>query len=143
MKKMCQKALALMVCLVLLFCLTACGGGETTGNLWDGATYTEDTKLGDGSTEFTFAVTAEDKTVTFTVATDETVLGDALLEHDLIAGEEQAFGLYVKEVNGIRADYDLDKAYWSLTVGGETAMAGVSDTEIVAGEQYGMVYTKG
>lgn len=143
MKTMCQKALGLLVCLGLLFCLTACGGGETTGSLWEGATYTENTKLGDGSTEFTFAVTAEEQTVTITVATDETVLGDALLEHGLVAGEEQAYGLYVKEVNGIRADYDLDKAYWSFTIGGETAMAGVSDTEIVAGEQYGMVYTKG
>jgi len=143
MKKMCQNALGLVLSLGLLFCLTACGGGETTGSLWEGATYTEDTKLGDGSTEFTFAVTAEEKTVTVTVATDETVLGDALQELELIAGEEQAFGLYVKEVNGIRADYDLDKAYWALTVGGETAMSGVDGIEIVAGEVYGMVYTKG
>ena len=143
MKKMCQSALGLVLSLGLLFSLAACGGGETTGEVWETAVYTEDTKLGEGATEFTFAVTADEKTVTFTIATDETVLGDALLEQDLIAGEEQTYGLYVKEVNGIRADYDLDKAYWSLTVGGETAMAGVDGIEIAAGEAYGMVYTKG
>jgi hypothetical protein len=85
----------------------------------ENALYTENTKVGDGSTEFTFEVTAGEKSVVFTVATDEKVLGDALQEYGLIAGEEQAFGLYVKEVNGIRADYDLDKAYWSLQKNGE------------------------
>lgn len=143
MKTMCQKALGLLLSLGLLCCLAGCGGGETAGDVWEAAAYTEDTAIGEGSTQFTLDVTAEDKTVTLTVSTDKTVLGDALLEHGLIAGEVQAYGLYVKEVNGIRADYDLDKAYWSLTVDGEAAMAGVDGIEVAAGGRYGLVYTKG
>ena len=143
MKTMCQKALGLFVCLGLLLCLAGCGGSEAAGDVWESATYTEAVALGEGNTQFLLDVTAQDKTVTFTVSTDEEILGDALLAYGLIAGEEQTYGLYVKEVNGIRADYDLDKAYWALTVAGETAMSGVDGVEIVAGEQYGLVYTKG
>ena len=66
----------------------------------------------------------------------------ALLEQELIVGEELPFGLYVTEVNGMRADYDLDKAYWMLTVGGVPAATGVDGTEVTAGECYAFVYTE-
>ena len=140
MKTMCQKALGLILCLGLLFCAAGCGG-ETANEIWKNALYTEDTTLGEGATEITFEVVAEGKTVVFTICTDQTVLGDALLEQELIVGEELPFGLYVTEVNGMRADYDLDKAYWMLTVGGSPAATGVDGTEVTAGECYAFVYT--
>ena len=81
--------------------------------------------------------------LTATIKTDKTILGDALLEHSLIAGEEGAYGLYVKFVNGIRADYDLDGAYWGFNKGGEYMMTGVDGTTIADGDKYELVWTKG
>ena len=133
------------VIMFLALCIFCAGCAKTapSADLWADAMYTENTELGNGEKTISVEVVTPEKTVVFTLRTDKSILGEALLEHNLIEGEKGAYGLYVKEVNGIRADYDLDKAYWSFTIGGETAMAGVSDTEIVAGEQYGMVYTKG
>ena len=85
---------------------------------------------------------AEEQSVTFTIKTDKEILGDALLEHDLIAGEEGDYGLYVKVVNGMTADYDVDQSYWAFYKDGEYMMTGVDGTEIADGEHYELVYTK-
>ena len=59
-----------------------------------------------------------------------------MLEVDLIAGETSNYGLYVKTVNGITADYDVDQTYWAFYVNGEYAMAGVDSTTIEEGATY-------
>ena len=87
-------------------------------------------------------VKAEEKSVTFTVHTDKDTVGAALIEHGLIAGDEGQFGLYVKYVNGMLADYDIDQTYWSFYINGEMAMTGVDGTPITEGETYQLVYTK-
>ena len=51
-------------------------------------------------------------------------------------GGPGAYGLYVKTVNGIKADYDKDKAYWAFYVNDSYAMSGVDSTEIKEGEVY-------
>ena len=132
---------ALLCALMLLFCAVSCA--EELPELWQDATYTEDKTFGDGATTVHVEVIAGERSVIFTVKTDKTTLGDALLEHSLIAGEEGAFGLYIKSVNGIRADYDLDGAYWGFTKGGEYMMTGVDGTTIADGEKYELVWTKG
>ena len=43
---------------------------------------------------------------------------------------------YVKEVNGIIADYDVDGTYWAFYIDGEYASAGVDSTEITEGSIY-------
>ena len=48
----------------------------------------------------------------------------ALLALDLIAGEDSQYGLYVKTVNGITADYDTDGSYWAFYIDGEYAQTG-------------------
>ena len=58
------------------------------------------------------------------------------MELDLIAGEDGEFGLYVKKVNGITADYDVDQTYWAFYINGEYAMSGVDKTTIAVGESY-------
>lgn len=125
-------ALSLLLCLLLL--LTACGGDS----LWDTATYREDTELGEGALTVTVTVTAEERSVVFTLHTDKENLADALLEHELCQGEvTQQYGLMISHVNGIRADYNLDAGYyWSLLVEGEYAMEGASSTPIVEGGSY-------
>lgn len=100
---------------------------------------TEDsfTVLGEGSTKILFTVTDQDGNETeFEIHTDKETVADALLEHDLIAGEDSAYGLYVKEVNGITADYDTDGTYWAFYVNGEYALSGVDTTPVTEGEAY-------
>ena len=55
---------------------------------------------------------------------------------DLIDGEVGEFGLYVKTVNGITADYDKDGKYWAFYINGEYAQPGVDSIEITEGDSY-------
>ncbi|MBR6808035.1 MAG: DUF4430 domain-containing protein [Clostridia bacterium] len=82
-------------------------------------------------------------TEVFEIKTDKETLADALLEAKLVEGEMSTYGLYIKVVNGIRADYDLDGAYWSLSKGGEMLMTGASETTIADGDSFELTYTKG
>ena len=97
----------------------------------------EVTVLGEGETKFLFTVVDKEGTETqFEIHTDKETVGDALLELELIAGEEGDFGLFVKTVNGIVADYDVDGTYWAFYVNGEYAMSGVDSTTIEEGTAY-------
>lgn len=150
------RLLSLVLCLVLSLTLTACGGNaddssasatesETPASLpeiWESASYKEDTALGEGAKTLVVEVEAEGYSVEFTVKTDATTLGAALLELELIAGEQGAYGLYIKTVNGMLADYDVDGSYWALYQNGEYAMSGVDTTNINGGEHFELVRTK-
>jgi len=127
--------------LIMLLCLSSCNTVDAEG-LWENATYRRDMSFGKGETTVQVEVKVEDKSVTFTLKTDKEILGDALMEHKLIEGEDGAYGLYVKKVNGITADYDVDKSYWALYKNGEYCMSGVDTTKIADGEHYEIVYTK-
>ena len=140
--KQIKSALALLLCLASLFCLVACFDKVDATGVWEDATYRSDKEFGKGAKTVTVLVTAEEQSLTFTLHTDKATLGEALLEHGLIEGEEGAFGLYVKKVNGILADYDVDQTYWSFTKGGELMMVGVDSAEIADGEQYELTKTK-
>ena len=69
-------------------------------------------------------------------------MGDALLEHKLIDGEQSQFGMYIKKVNGIVADYDVDQTYWGFTKAEELMLVGVDSAEIADGEQSELTRTK-
>ena len=85
----------------------------------------------------TFTLTDKDgKSSDFLVSTDKKTVGEALLEVGLIEGEESQYGLFVKKVNGIVADYDVDKTYWSFVVDGEYATSGADQTTIEAEKTY-------
>ena len=58
------------------------------------------------------------------------------MEHCLIAGENGAYGLYVKAANGTIADYDVDQSYWGFYIDGEMAMTGVDATDVQEGVLY-------
>ena len=88
-------------------------------------------------------VDAEGVSTSFTITTERAYLADALLDEGLVEGEDSSTGLYVKKVNGIRADYEQgDGAYWALYVDGESSMVGCSSVELADGHIYEFRYTK-
>ncbi len=137
-----KKTLLLLVCMVLLAAAalftTGCNN-KTTDAGANAPLYTADTTLGTGSTVFTLTVTdAEGKDVVFEIHTDKTVVGEALEELGLLAGEEGPYGLYVKTVNGITVDFDKDGKYWAFYIDGEYAMAGIDVTDIDPAAAYAL-----
>jgi len=140
MKKIFVTLFALMIVVCAVTGCTAKDNAET--NLWESATYTENTSLGEGARSFELEVKVLENTVTFTVSTDKETVGEALEEHGIVSGEEGPYGLYIKKVNGITADYDVDQSYWSFTKNGEYMTTGADKTEIENGAHYELVYTK-
>ena len=104
---------------------------EDTITLADGGVY------GKGEKEFTFVTQDEEgNDITVLVRTDAETVGAALVELCIIAGDESEWGLYVKTVNGITADYNTDGSYWAFYIDGEYALTGVDATEITEGAVY-------
>ena len=102
----------------------------------------KDCTMGSGATTLTVRIEDPEKSVTFTVLTDKATVGEALLEHNIIGGENGAYGLYVKTANGILADYDVNQSYWAFYIGDNYAMTGVDSTPIEEGVIYRLVYAK-
>lgn len=102
------------------------------------------TILGQGETSFQLIVgDMEGNETTFLIQTNETTVGAALMGVDLLKGEDGPYGLYIHEVNGIRAVYEEDGTYWAFYENGEYAMTGVDQTEINPDTVYSLVKTKG
>lgn len=134
-----KKSIVVTLCIIiaLLLCVYFIPQKDMSSNeLWENAKYTEDATLGQGEKTLHILVSAGDKEITLTVKTDKKTVGEALKEHNLIDGENGEFGLYVKYVNGIRADYDKDKCYWSLNKDGKPTQAGVDFTEFKDGDVF-------
>lgn len=140
-KKHASFILCTMLIVAMAFAATGCNG--STKNETPAAdtaavgTATDSTILGEGSTSFPFTVVDKDGNEThFEIHTDKETVGEALLELDLISGDEGDYGLYVKTVNGITADYDTDGKYWAFYVNGEYATTGVDATPVTADTSY-------
>ena len=157
-----KKWLSFILCVALIaaIALTAMGctdqnpetpetSGDTTVTTAEGGTNSETpdpnapTVKGEGATVFYFNVVDKDgKETKFEIHTDKTVVGDALLELGLIEGEEGPYGLYVKKVNGITAEYEVDGTYWAFYIGDDYGMTGVDMTDIEAGATYAFKVSK-
>lgn len=135
-----KKILSLILCIVLIAvtALFAAGCSDKTDVEEPPVSESGDvTVLGEGATAFDLTVVdAEGAETFFTVNTDETTVGDALLALELITGDESEYGLYVKTVNGITAEYEVDGTYWAFYINGEYATSGVDTTDIVPGSAY-------
>lgn len=140
--KLTSLLLMAMLILSLALCATGCKDNETKETPQTEASSkdnnaSDDNVLGEGNTKFTFTVVDKDGNETsFEIHTDKKTVGDALIEHNLIEGEEGDYGLYIKKVNGITADYDKDKTYWAFYIDGEYAMSGVDATNIEEEKTY-------
>lgn len=136
-----KKILSLLLCFVLVLSLAACG---TPDSQQEFTPVTDGETVGEGAKTFPLEITDKDgNTVHVTVNTDEETVGAALVALNLVEGEDSDFGLYVKTVNGITADYDVDGTYWAFYINGEYAMTGVDQTPIVDGETYTLMVEAG
>ncbi len=116
-----KKLFAIILVVLTLVSLCACSAKETEG------------------TKVTFTITIVDgdgNETTQEIETTKTTVGDALMEKGMLEGEESEYGLYVKAVNGIVADYNTTGTYWAFYIDGEYAMTGVDQTEIKEGVSY-------
>ena len=142
-------SLVLCIALIAAIALTAVGcdntknNGDTVTTAGQAETPEAPTVKGEGATVFYFNVVDKDgNTSKFEIHTDKTVVGDALLELGLIEGDQGDYGLYVKKVNGITADYEVDQTYWAFYIGNEYGMTGVDMTNIEAGATYAFKVSK-
>ena len=93
--------------------------------------------LGVGETKFKFVMVADNGVERhFIVNTNAKTVGEALLATGVIEGDYGDYGLYVKKVCGIAADYNVTKTYWAFYVNGEYATAGIDKTDIVPNATY-------
>ena len=135
MKQFKNKFFASVLCMVLIVAMalsmTAC-----TNNTPDSSDAGQE-QTQPVSKSFTFEVVDQNGTMTsFDITTDKELVGEALLEEGLIVGEDGPYGLYVTEVNGIVADYNVNKTYWAFYIDGGYASSGVDMTEVVDGATY-------
>lgn len=136
--------LVLMLIAAISVSVMACKENDT-GAASSVASVDEETasKVGEGKTEFAFRVTDKDGNSTdFIVCTDKESVGAALLDVKLIEGEESEYGLYVKKVNGILADFNVDQTYWAFYIDGEYQMIGVDSAKIESGKVYELRVSK-
>ena len=125
-------ALALICMLSAAFSLVSCSndGDKSESETGTPITITLEVVFADGSSK------------EHTVNTDSSKnLRQALEGAGLISGDEGAYGLYVKVVDGVTADYDVDGSYWSLTKDGQLC-SGVDSTKIADGDHFEFTYTK-
>ena len=136
------KTIVILLLAMLLIFAAACDSQSSTPgeNATSGQSNAQN--IGEGSTTFTFEVTDNDGNVSvWNVHTNESTVGDALVGVGLIEGDVSDFGLMVTHVNGLRADFTEDGAWWAFYIDGEMAMAGVDSTDIEEGASYAFVYT--
>lgn len=142
MKKIFAIILALVMSLSLMACGTSAPQNDATAD-GDTPLVTDGATLGEGTHSFTLEIADLDgNTVTATINTDEETVGGALSKLDIIQGEESDFGLYIKTVNGITADYDVDQTYWAFYIDGEYAQTGADMTAITDGSVYRLAVEK-
>ena len=130
-----KKILTMLLIMTMAVSVIACGKKEEVST--ETTVYEDGAVIGEGATSFELTVVnMAGEEATFEVKTDEDTVGAALLENNMIAGEDGDYGLYVKTVNGETVDYDKDGKYWAFYINGEYGMTGVDATDIVEGDSY-------
>ena len=105
-------------------------------------------KTMEGSKAITFEVVNKaGETIEYDVKTDAEYLRQAMeeaMEAEIgftFAGDESQYGLTIHTVNGEKADFNTDSAYWSILVNGEYGMYGAENQPVADGDTYSFVYT--
>jgi hypothetical protein len=128
MKTTAKFILSLLLIVLIAVSTTACNDEQLT--------------MDNGQWTITLEVTDSEGIVTsHEITTTETTVGAALLAEGLIEGDVGEWGLMVTHVNGLRADFTEDGAWWAFYIDGEMAMAGVDSTNTEEGVVYAFIYT--
>ena len=148
-KKLISLFLGMMLIVAMALFTTGCGKDEITDEniptpgLVSPGVYEDLSNIGEGSKKFDLIIMDIDGNETLlTISTDQETVGAALQEHGIISGEAGEFGMYIKTVNGITADYDVDQTYWAFYIEGEYASSGVDTTKVESGITYSLEVTK-
>ena len=135
-----KKLISLILCLVIVLSLTACGG-EKAPETTPSNTVTDGQVVGEGAKTFPLTIVdKEGNAITITVNTDKETVGEALTELGIVEGTVGEYGLYITHVNGIPAIYEEDGYYWSFYINGDYANTGVDTTTILPGDSYELRY---
>ena len=125
----------MLIVAIALFC-SGCSDKKDDHHI-DSSLKQDVIKLGEGEKQFLFEVVSDSKEVTYyEISTDKEIVGEALIDNQLIDGEDGEFGLYVKSVNGIVADYEKTHTYWAFYENNQMALKGVDQTYIEEGVTY-------
>lgn len=128
------KIISFLLVVCLITSLAGCAAKPS-----DAAFEGELQEIGAGAKSFTLTVDdGAGNILGYKVNTDKETVGEALIELELIKGEDGPYGLYIKTVCGITADYNDGGKYWAFYVGGEYATAGVDTTIIEEGAEYSL-----
>ena len=84
------------------------------------------------------------ETAAYSVRTDAPYLLGAMQDAAGLsfAGTDGPYGMMITEVNGERAVYDENGAYWGFSVNGEYCNYGVSEQPVEDGDAFVIAYTK-
>ena len=99
----------------------------------------------EGSKSITIeVVNSKEESVTYELKTDALYLAGAMdeaegLEYEAVEGP---YGLNVQSVNGERAVYEENGAYWAIFVNGDYGNYGISEQPVNDGDYFKIVYTK-
>lgn len=94
-----------------------------------------------GEKTVTIAITGPDgKEASHEVRTDAAYLLEALESVAQLDGEETAQGYTLYGVDGVRADFTKDSAYWAIYVNGEYGVYSLDKQPIADGDSFAIVY---
>ena len=95
-----------------------------------------------GPKEFTLVIVHKDgQSSEQTYVTREEYLGAYLEAEGIIKGAEGPYGVYIHSVEGEKAVYEEDNAYWAFYEGEDYANLGVDQTPIQHDAVYKLIYT--
>ena len=145
-----KKMFALLLAMMLVLSLCACGATESQQTEPEGTTTAaavdpleEEPVMDEGLMQITVTVVHSDgSTKDFTYQTPDSSLGVVLVENGLIEGNDGPYGLEITKVDGEEAVYEKDKAYWAIYEEGEYATSGVDGIAVVDGANYKLEYTR-
>ena len=103
-------------------------------------------KAQQGAKNITIEVVSEDgSSKMYELNTDAEYLEQAFAETEglEITNEEGPYGMTIMAVNGEEARWEVNQAYWSITVNGEYGMYGASEQVVNDGDAFQLVFAKG
>ena len=126
-----KKIWLILICVMLVAALYACGDDDNSG----------DNVLGTGDLAFKLEI-VDDKgeSKIYNIKTDESTVGDALVGVDLIPAEQKPF---FSTLDGITAEWEPNENWWAFYIKGEMAVIGAFDAEIEEGAEYKFEFSTG